>query len=100
MKPIHTEFKFTLPIGYRDEQANLHREGVMRMANAGDEILPLRDPRVLRNPAYLKIMTLSRVVLRLGSIDTITPAIIDHLFSADLRYLQEFYDKVNQIDEA
>lgn len=100
MKPVRTEFKFTLPIGYRDEQGNRHREGVMRMANAADEILSLRDPRIIRNPGYLRFIKLSRVVLRLGSIEAITPEIIEQLHWADLRHLQDFYDKVNEADDA
>ena len=43
---FETEFKFTLPKGYMDMNGVLHREGVMRLANAGDEIIPLKDPRV------------------------------------------------------
>ncbi|MBB5263791.1 hypothetical protein HNP82_000889 [Catenibacillus scindens] len=47
---FQTEFEFTLPRGYIDRDGNLHRDGVMRLANAADEILPLRDPRVSQNP--------------------------------------------------
>lgn len=45
-----TEFEFELPRGYLDENGELHKKGVMRMATAADEILPLRDPRVVSNP--------------------------------------------------
>ena len=51
-----TEFEFELPRGYLDENGELHKKGVMRMATAADEILPLRDPRVVSNPAYLTII--------------------------------------------
>ena len=37
-----TEFEFELPRGYLDENGELHKKGVMRMATAADEILPLR----------------------------------------------------------
>ena len=47
---FETEYRFTLPKGYLDKNGTLHREGVMRLANAGDEIVPLRDPRVQQNP--------------------------------------------------
>jgi hypothetical protein len=40
------EFEFTLPKGFLDADGNLHRKGVMRLAKAIDEILPLRDPRL------------------------------------------------------
>jgi hypothetical protein len=56
-----TEVDFSLPIGYRDNDGTLHRNDVMRLATAGDEILPLKDHRVQANPAYLSIIVLSRV---------------------------------------
>ena len=90
-----TEHKFVLPIGYRDSHGNLHREGVMREATAADEILPLKDHRVQANPAYLGIIVLSRVVVRLGSLKLITTQVIEDLFSADYTYLQDFYNRIN-----
>jgi len=48
---LQTEFEFTLPRGYVDEEGNLHKKGVMRLATAMDEIAPLRDPRVKANEA-------------------------------------------------
>ena len=64
---FQTEFEFTLPCGYLDDDGTLHRDGVMRRATAADEILPLKDPRVQKNTAYLVVILLSRVVTRLGS---------------------------------
>jgi len=61
---LQTEHDFTLPMGYLDKDGNLHRDGVMRLATAADEILPLKDPRVQKNPAYLAVILLSRVVAR------------------------------------
>src|SRR5438094_4541412 len=63
-----TEFEFTLPKGFVDEQGNLHRKGVMRLATAKDEIIPLQDFRVKNNRAYLVIILLSRVIVRLGDL--------------------------------
>ena len=37
---LQTEFEFTLPKGYVDKDGNLHRHGIMRLANAKDEIAP------------------------------------------------------------
>ncbi|WP_210534605.1 hypothetical protein [Thermosulfurimonas marina] len=34
---LQTEFEFTLPKGYVDEEGRLHRQGVMRLATAADE---------------------------------------------------------------
>ncbi|HZM89603.1 MAG TPA: phage tail assembly protein [Blastocatellia bacterium] len=93
---LQTEFPFTLPKGYSDSDGNLHREGVMRLATAFDEIAPLKDPRVQSNPAYLLIILLSRVITKLGSLDYINPKIIEDLYAADLAYLQDFYRRINE----
>ncbi|NWA11679.1 hypothetical protein [Pseudomonas gingeri] len=98
MSIITTEVEFTLPIGYRDGDGNLHKNGVMRLATAGDEILPLKDHRVQANPAYLPIIVLSRVIVRLGSLEVINTRVIEELFSADFAYLQNLYNRINQVD--
>ncbi|MEA3309667.1 MAG: phage tail assembly protein [Chloroflexota bacterium] len=93
---IQTKFEFTLPCGYVDERGNVHRQGVMRLATAMDEIAPLRDPRVRANQAYLIIILLSRVIVKLGILSEITPSIVEKLFAADLTYLQELYRQINE----
>ncbi|PLR23690.1 hypothetical protein SGCZBJ_15310 [Caulobacter zeae] len=97
MNPFATEFEFTLPVGYRDADGNLHRQGVMRLATAADEILPLKDHRVQANPAYLTIIVLSRVIVRLGTLDMINTKVIEELFSVDFNYLQTLYNSINQV---
>ena len=92
---FQTEYEFTLPKGYVDEDGNLYKDGVMRLATAADEILPLKDPRVQQNPAYLTIILLSRVVTRLGDLPAVNPRVIERLFASDLLYLQEFYSQIN-----
>lgn len=92
---LQTEFEFDLPKGYVDKDGNLHQKGLMRLANARDEIAPLQDPRVIRNEAYLSVIVLSRVVVRLGELSEVTPAVIEGLFSADFAYLQDFYGRIN-----
>lgn len=92
---FQTEYEFTLPKGYVDEDGNLYRDGVMRLATAADEILPLKDPRVQQNPAYLTIILLSRVVTWLGDLPAVNPRVIERLFASDLLYLQEFYSQIN-----
>ena len=92
---FQTEYDFQLPRGYLDGEGNLHREGTMRLATAADEILPLKDPRVQANQAYVVIILFSRVISRLGSLTAINPKVIEGLFSADLAYLQEFYNQIN-----
>jgi len=93
---LQTEFPFSLPHGYVDAEGNLHREGVMRMAIAYDEIVPMKDPRVQANPGYLVIILLSRVITRLGDLEHINPKVIENLFAADLAYLQDLYCRVNE----
>jgi hypothetical protein len=97
---IQTEFEFTLPIGYQDEEGTLHRDGTMRLATAADEILPLKDPRVQANQAYLIIILISRVIMRLGGVTQINPNVIEGLYAADLAYLQEFYNQINRTGKA
>jgi hypothetical protein len=97
---LQTEREFTLPMGYLDREGTLHRDGVMRLATAADEILPLRDPRVQKNQAYLAVILLSRVVVRLGSLDAVTPNVIEGMFAADVNYLQQLYNVMNLIDES
>lgn len=96
---IKTEYEFTLPVGFQDEEGNLHREGSMRLATAADEITPLRDGRVQANPAYLIVILLSRVVTRLGSVAHINPKVIESLYAADMAYLQNLYNEINQVDQ-
>src|SRR3954462_5813585 len=96
---FRTEIEFNLPKGYIDETGVLHRRGVMRLATAGDEILPLRDPRVQSNPAYLTIIILARVITRLGSLSAIDTQVIERLFARDLEYLRTFYEEVNGAEE-
>lgn len=96
MTTLQTEFPFTLPRGYVDSEGTLHREGVMRLATAYDEIAPMRDPRVQTNPGYLVLILLSRVIVRLGSLEQLNPKVMEGLFSADLAFLQDFYRQVNQ----
>src|SRR5258705_14000188 len=97
---FQTEVDFELPKGYVDEAGTLHRRGVMRLATAADEILPLRDPRVQQNEAYLAVIVLARVIVRLGSLSEIHTGIIEGLYASDLAYLQRLYDKLNADDDA
>ena len=92
---LQTQFPFTLPKGYVDREGTLHRNGVMRLATARDEIEPLRDLRVQENDAYLTVVMLSRVITELGTVDSMTPNVVEGLFAVDLAYLQEFYGIIN-----
>lgn len=93
---LQTEYEFELPRGYVDPDGNVHRQGVMRLATAIDEIAPMRDRRVQANEAYHTVILLSRVITQLGELRTINPKVIEDLFSADLAFLQDFYSQINE----
>ncbi len=91
-----TEFEFTLPVGYTDQDGTVHRQGLMRMATAMDEIAPMRDPRVRSNQAYLAVILLSRVIVKLGTLPMVSTNVIESLYVADLAYLQALYRRINE----
>lgn len=93
---LRTEFAFILPRGFVDGAGNVHRDGVMRLATAKDEIIPQRDPRVRENEAYLTVLLLSRVITRLGGLSDVHAGIIENMFASDLAFLQDLYRRVNQ----
>lgn len=95
MTGLQTEYSFTLPKGYVDQEGTLHRTGVMRLACARDEIEPLRDARVKENEAYATVIVLAKVVTELGSVGRVTTKVIENLFVGDFSYLQDFYRIVN-----
>jgi hypothetical protein len=94
-----TEVEFALPRGYLDQTGVLHSRGVMRLATAADEILPLRDPRVQQNEAYLAVIVLARVITRLGDLPTVDTRVVEGLFASDLNYLQRLYERINGADD-
>jgi hypothetical protein len=90
------EFAFVLPQGLVDADGAVHRDGTMRLATAFDEIEPLKDPRVRSNPGYLVVILLARVITRLGGVEYLNTRTVENLYAADLAYLQEFYQRINQ----
>ncbi|MBQ4481668.1 MAG: phage tail assembly protein [Lachnospiraceae bacterium] len=95
---METVYDFTLPKGYLDGNGELHKRGRMRLATAGDEISATRDPRVLSNPSYLTIVILSRVITEIEGVDSISATLIEKLFTADLAFLQDMYQRINDIE--
>ena len=92
---FQTEIEFELPKGYVDGDGTLHRQGVMRLATAADEILPMRDPRVQENEAYLPVIILARVISRLGSLKDVHTGVIEGLYASDLAFLENLYAEFN-----
>ncbi|MBK3587973.1 hypothetical protein JHN49_31320 [Streptomyces sp. MBT57] len=93
---MRTEYPFVLPRGYVDANGQVHRNGLMRLATARDEIAPQVDPKVQQNPAYLTVLLLSRTVSRLGSVTDVSTDTIENLFASDLAFLQDLYRRINQ----
>src|SRR3954466_15638866 len=96
---FQTEIEFELPKGYLDNAGTLHRSGTMRLATAADEILPLRDPRVQQNEAYLAVIVLARLITRRGSLPEVSTGVIEGLFASDLAHLQRLYERFNGADD-
>lgn len=94
---MQIEYEFVLPKGYIDKDGAVHKIGTMRLANAADEILPLSDPRVINNAGYLTIILLTRVITKLGTLHVDT-RLVENLFTSDLNYLQDFYQRINQME--
>ena len=95
---MQTIYEFELPKGYVDNGGAVHKKGKMRLATAGDEISATRDPRVLSNPSYLSVVVLSKVIIELEGVEMVTTALIEKLFSADMAFLQDMYQKVNNVE--
>ena len=96
---MQTVYPFTLPKGYIDAEGNLHREGRMRLATAGDELGALRDARVKADESYLNTIILSKVIVELETLQEITPEVIEGLFIADMEFLQNIYDTINRAEK-
>jgi len=92
---LTTEFAFTLPRGYVDGSGVVHRDGVMRLATARDELVPLHDDRVRENPAYLTVVLIARVITRIGTITDVHPGMVENFFATDLAFLQDLYRRIN-----
>src|SRR5699024_11324993 len=67
----------------------------MRRATTADEILPHVYPIVKQNTDYITIILLSRVVTKLGTLSAVNTRVIENLFTMDLAYLQDMYQRIN-----
>lgn len=95
---FETEFEFELPRGFVDENGEVHKKGIMRLATAADEIIPMKDPRVQQNPGYLTIILLARVITSLEGVSMVDVRLIERLYTMDLAYLQDLYERINQME--
>ena len=95
---MQTVYEFDLPKGYVDSSGEVHRHGKMRLATAGDEFSETRDPRVLNNPSYLSVVVLSKVITELEGVEMVTTTLVEKLFTADMAFLQDMYQKINNVE--
>jgi hypothetical protein len=93
---LQTEFRFTLPRGYVDGEGRVHRDGVMRLATARDELIMLYDAKVRDRPEWLTVVLLAAVVTKLGTLTRVDSDVIERLFASDLAFLQDLYRRINQ----
>jgi hypothetical protein len=93
------EIKFTLPLGYVDKEGVVHRSGKMRPATAHDELKVQENMKNSNVQRYSDILMLSRVIVKLGSLKEISPAVIEGLYEVDFLYLQMLYREVNSTYE-
>ncbi|KST65727.1 RING finger protein [Mastigocoleus testarum] len=96
MGELQTTFNFVLPKGLVDAEGKVHRQGVMRLATAKDELSLQKDHRIRQEPVYGVLIMLSRVIVSLGELSSVTPENLENLFTRDLAYLREFYNRINQ----
>lgn len=93
---LRTEYPFTLPRGFVDERGTVHRDGVMRLATARDELSSQSDPRARQSPGYLTVLLLERTLTRLGDLSVVDSMVVESLFASDLAFLQSLYRRINQ----
>ena len=92
---LQTTFEFVLPRGYVDATGAIHRNGTMRLATARDELMPLLDPKVRQNEAFLSLVLLAGVVTQLGTLPHVDDQVIGGLWATDLAFLQDLYRRIN-----
>lgn len=93
---LQQEYEFTLPKGYQSDQGVLIRHGSMRLATARDEMEAMSHPKSRTMSEYVTIVLLSKVIVRLGEEEHITPQMIENLYSADVNFLQNMYQTINE----
>jgi hypothetical protein len=76
---VATRFAFTLPRGYVDATGRVHRDGVIRLATAWDEITPQAG-----------------TITALGDLPAVDATVVERLFASDLAYLQHLYRQINR----
>lgn len=97
---LSTQLSFTLPRGLVDNSGVAHRQGIMRLATARDELVAYKHRHVQAYPEYLMLVLLSQVVIQLGTLESVSPDDLENLLTQDLAYLRELYNRMNQTGSA
>jgi hypothetical protein len=100
INPLRTEFNFLLPRGLVDPSGILHRQGTMRLSTARDELVAHKHRHVQAYPEYLMLVLLSQVITQLGTLEAVSPEDLENMFTQDLAYLRELYNRINQTGSA
>ena len=91
---LPTTFRFSLPIGLPDKAGNHHQQGVIRRATGMDMFSLYNNPQSWDNPSYGVLVILSRTIIQMGTLTSITAELLEQLFISDLHYLLEFYNAI------
>ena len=79
-------------------QSRIGRINEEIMRELSTAIRGLKDPRVQQNPGYLTIIILARVITKLGTLPAVDTRIVEGLFTPDLAYLQDLYQRINAME--
>jgi hypothetical protein len=80
------EFDVELPIGYEDDDGQIHRRATIRKMTGRDEAV-MADKRYRHNGARMITELLGNCLLRLGTLDRPGPVVTRKMYSADRHYL-------------
>jgi len=80
------EFDFELPVGYTDEDGQVHRIASLRKMTGHEEAL-LADRKLRQNAARLVTQLLAACVKRIGEIAPVPRNVISELTSPDRNFL-------------
>lgn len=94
------EYRFVLPIGFEDQNGDLHRDGCMRLATAADELAVYTFEKTAFNARLRDLFLLARVITKLGEKTEISVEDLEEFFETDFLYLQTLFRTINNGESA